>query len=700
MKQIVFAAAISALLNPSLSMAQAYSNENELEEVIVYGQLSRYSALKADTPIMEIARSVSIVTEQQLLDLGAVTLDEVLTYSAGISSAVYGYATRGDWVKVRGLNVPMYQDSLQSLFGNYNNTRPHTYTLEQVEVLKGPASVLYGKGSPGGLINIISKRPQQERAHELQLELGNYEHRQVAVDSTGPIGDSANWFYRMVGVYQHSDTQVDYVGIDKTVLAPSFSWRPSIDTDVTLLLNYSKTDSDTAAQFLPIHGTLYPGPEGRRIDPGVYAGEPDFNQYIAEAKSVTLLASHQFNDVWSMEFTSRYTDAKADYQQAWTSFSVSPDRFIYNPDGFLYKNGLVPRTFYRKDGFSRQAATDVRLRANFASGVLDHEVMMGAQYQDVAIGGSGYYFWALGFASGDDRYWLNLFDPVYGNVPPAQMLNERYAKFPDVDTKDLGFYINDHITVGDLHISLGLRFDKTESETIGATQKDEEFSTSVGLLYQFDNGIAPYVSYAESFDPVIGDNGNGQLLKPEQGEQWELGLKYQPDGLPVLVTLSLFDIEQSNLPDPEAAPNVYEQQSGVTDIEGIEVEATASFGDFRIDVSFTQLDTNTPDGYRLATVSKHQISTWLSYRPEEFWQGFKAAYGLRYVSDAWGGLDRIRTPSYTLMDLMLGYEFGPWDFALNVQNLADKSYYATCLSRGDCFVGATRSVVGRVSYRF
>lgn len=279
----------------SASLAEQNGTDRIMEETLVYGALSRFSALKSDTPIMETARSVSIVSQKQIIDRGALTLDDTFTYSAGVIGETFGYATRGDWLRVRGLSVPQYQDSLQSLFGNYNNTRPHIFTLEQVEILKGPASVLYGQGSPGGLVNVISKRPQADASHTLNVEYGTYDHSLLSVDSTGAVGSGSNWLYRFVGVYKDADTQIDNVDEKTTVLAPSLSWQPTDATDVTLLLNYTDTQSDTAAQFLPISGTLNPGPNGQYIQSDAYLGDPDFNKYDAKTLAVTLLASHQFN---------------------------------------------------------------------------------------------------------------------------------------------------------------------------------------------------------------------------------------------------------------------------------------------------------------------------------------------------------------------------------------------------------------------
>lgn len=683
------------------------AQSTDIEETIVYGKLSKYSALKSDTPILETSRSISVITEQQILDRGALTLDDTFTYSAGVIGETFGYATRGDWIKVRGLDVPQYQDSLQSLFGNYNNTRPHIYTLEQVEILKGPASVLYGQGSPGGIVNVISKRPRAESAHEVVAQYGTFNNRQLALDSTGALSESGDWLYRFVGAHKDSETQVDFVDEKTTVLAPSITWLPTSETEISLLLNYTDSDSDTAAQFLSVSATLERGPNGRRIDSSRYLGEPDFNKYNAKTFAATLLASHRFNDIWSMELTSRYTDAEADYQQAWPSF-IGGDRFVYNADGTLYKNGTVPRSFFRSDSTSEQTAIDARLRANFEIGSTDHNILMGAQYQDVSTGDAGYYHFALGYlfqpgaptSAVGDQYWINVFDPVYGNVPPTDLLNSIYSENPETATKSTGLYISDQVTLGNWHLSVGGRWDETESKTENVRQKDDAISVSAGVLYQFENGLAPYANYAESYEPVIGGNGAGQPLEPQEGEQIEIGFKYQPTGFPAILTIAWFDLEQSNLPDPLTRPGTFQQQSGITTIEGLELEGAAQFGDFRVELNLSKLDTKTQDGWRLASVPEKQGSTWITWRPQERLLGFKAGAGVRYVGETWGGIDQIRTPSYTLGDLMLGWEQGHWDFTVNVRNIANEDYLATCLSRGDCFPGEDRTVVGRVGFTF
>lgn len=679
----------------------------EMEELIVTGQLSRTSATKSDTPIMETARSIAIVPERLIIDRGALNLDDTLTYNAGVTGTPYGFATRGDFAFVRGLRAPTYQDSLQSLFGNYNNPRPNIYTIEQVEVLKGPAGALYGKGSPGGLINVSSKRPQDETRRELLAGFGNDDFAEMAMDFTGRIDSQGEWLYRFIGVYRDSDTQVNSVEDNRLVVAPSVTWMPTEATDLTLLLNYNVVDADTAAQFLPLYGTLYPAPNGETIDNDAYMGDTHFNKYDAESFSATVLFNHHINDIWSMEVNARYTDAKADYQQAWTSF-IGGDRYVYNDDGTLYKNGTVPRTWFRGDSTSEQYAVDTRFRADFNFAGFEHEAMLGAQYQDVTIGEKGYYLFALGYdsktggpdAAFGDSFWINVFNPISYDIPPQDYLDSQYAKDPDVSSQDVGLYASDQLSMGNWILTLGMRFDETQTDSGSESQSDSAFSTSGGLLYQFENGLAPYVSYADTFEPVIGDNGNGSALDPREGRQIEAGIKYEPAGFPALITLSLFDIQQTNLPDPAALPGSFEQQSGKAKIRGVELESQASLGNFFWQLNISQLDTQSPDGYRLASVPDTQASTWLSYRPQGEWAGFKAGVGVRYIGDSYGGLDEIKTSSYTLGDAMIGYEFDRWDIALNVNNIADKDFQATCLARGDCFPGERRTVVGTVRYVF
>lgn len=703
------ARASTLVLAAAGAMAQpALAQPTTIEEMVVQGTLSRYSALKSDTPIMETARSVSIESQRQILDKGALNLADTYVYGAGVTGETFGFATRGDWVKVRGLDVPEYRDSLQALFGNYNNTRPEIYTIEQVEILKGPASVLYGQGSPGGLVNVVSKRPEAEASQELIVELGNLDRRQGALDLTGALDADGRWLYRLIGVYRDSGTQIDEIDDDTLVVAPSITWRPTDATNITLLGNYQETESDAGAQFLPVQGTLQPAPNGEFIDSDVYLGEPSFNRYNTDTRSLTLLADHQFNAVWSAEATARWTRGEADYHQAWPSF-IGGSRYVFNSDGSLFEGGTVPRTFYTSDAQSEQQAVDMRVRADLDLGGMRHQLLMGVQYQDVTTENDRATAYALGYdlatgqpdSSFGSQYWINVFDPVYGDVPPDSVMANFFVNAPESNTKDRGIYISDQISYNAWRITLGLRYDDVKTDTGSARQNDSALSTSAGVLYRFDNGLSPYVSYAESFEPVVGqDSITGAAFDPQEGRQYEVGIKYEPKSLDGSVTLAWFDIEQTNLDNPNALVNAPSQQEGKANIHGLELESLLFLGDFEWEFNASRLDTESANGTRFASVPEYQASTWLNYRPSGAWQGFKTGVGLRYVGDSWDGADSLKTPDYTLADLMIGYETQHWELALNVRNVTDKDYMTTCLARGDCFPGDARTAVVRARYQF
>ena len=250
---------------PNPQADQSKARKDSSPTIVVTGQLTDFGATKSDTPIVDTARSISIETEEDFEEKGAQSLDDALTYSAGVTAEPFGFSTRGDFAQVRGLDAPEYRDNLQYLFGYYNTTRQDIYTLEQVEVLKGPASVLYGAGSPGGIINVVTKRPYGVTEGEVRFDYGSFDRKQIATDINIAIpGAEDEAQFRFVGLYRDGDTQIDEVSDNKFVLAPALTLRPADGTEVTILANYSDQDSDTAHQFLPVTGTCCPRPAARK----------------------------------------------------------------------------------------------------------------------------------------------------------------------------------------------------------------------------------------------------------------------------------------------------------------------------------------------------------------------------------------------------------------------------------------------------
>lgn len=689
------------------SLAADTSARNDgIETIVVTAQLSTFGATKSNTPILETARSISIETSQQFIDKGALNLAQATSYMAGVTGESFGFATRGDFVYSRGLAIPRYRDSIQELFGSYNTTRANVYTIEQVELLKGPASVLYGQGSPGGIVNYVSKSPKREAAHEIFVTAGNFDRTDFGLDFTGPIaGTDEKLLYRMVALYRDSDTQVKFVEDDTLVLMPSLSYAPTEDTRFTLIGLYQDTDSDTGAQFIPVEGTLRPLADGSFIDQDVYAGEPGFNQFNTQSSQITFLAEHRINDVLSLEATALWRDGEADYHQAWPTFTgAGASRYLNDIVGVpLATNTTVPRSFYQADNESEQYAVDVRLSANFDTGNINHQVLAGVQYQNVETDNNTAYLYGGGALQGDFSFVLDLANPVYSGAPAQSVFDAIYTDSPIQKVEDMGFYISDQISLGNWRLNAGLRYDDVDNDDGSTRQTDQETSVSVGALYMFDNGLSPYLSYAESFETVVGTTLAGNQLEPEEGRQYEAGIKYEPSGFPGNFTLSYFDIEVSNLPNPNGLPGGAAQQQGVSEITGIEFESKVMIGEFYWQTALSLLDAKDPNDFELAAVPDSNASMWLTWRPEGDLKGFRAGAGVRYMGDSVSenGSVRYETPDYTVGDLMLGYEFdGGLDIALNVKNISDKEYLTSCLTRGDCFPGLRRTISGTARFSF
>lgn len=691
-----------AVLSASAGAQEAIGEqESDIEVVEVVGNLSRFGATKSNTPILETARSVSIETIEDFLHKGSLNLSQTTSYMAGVSSETFGFATRGDWIRIRGLEAPRYRDSIQELFGSYNTTRAEIYTLEQVEILKGPASVLYGQGSAGGLINAVSKTPRSESSNEIFAQLGNFRRKQLGVDFNGALAEDDSVLGRFVGVYRDADSQVKNVEDDTLVLMPSVTYMPSKDTSITLIGLYQDTQSDTGSQFIPVEGTLEPFSDGSYLDPEVYAGEPEFNKFDTESTQLTVLAEHALNDDFILSGTALWRDGEADYHQAWpTFFGDGVSRYVSPPSA---DNATVARSFYQADNTFEQLALDVRLSGFLATGNVEHEILVGVQYQDVETDNNVSYYYGGGVLTGDLSYVLNLANPVYTGAPDQAIFDGIYTDNPLQKVKDTGIYVSDQISWNDWRITLGGRYDEVDNDSGTDQQKDGAVSLSAGLLYKFDNGVSPYFSYAESFETVVGTTLTGDQLEPEEGQQVEVGLKYEPKHFPGYFTLAYFDIKITNLPNPNSLPAEASQQQGESKLSGVEFEGKFSVGDIDVQLAYATLDAEDPNGFNLAGTPDSNGSIWMMWDAEKVLPGFSIGAGVRYVGESVSETAELQyvTPDYTLGDIMLGYQVSEeLDLALNIRNVSDKKYLTSCLTRGDCFPGLRRSINGSLTYRF
>ncbi|HAF93055.1 MAG TPA: TonB-dependent siderophore receptor [Pseudomonas sp.] len=644
------------------------------------------SATKTDTPIIETPQSISVITADRIRDQGSLTIQDSLRYVSGMRGEAYGFDSRGDFSLVRGVSPTIFLDGLQQSVGSYTNTRTDPFTLERVEVIKGPSSMLYGQSSVGGLLNLVSKRPQAERRNELQLQYGSFDRKQIAFDSTGPLDDDGTLLYRVVAIGRDSQTQVDHTKDNRLVFMPSLTWRPNEQFEWTLMANVQKDDGGTTSGFLPHRGTVLSAPYGE-IGSERFVSEPGFDEYDTEQKALTSQMSWRLDETWTLRQNLRWQKSKVSYQTMY---------------GWPPVLGADDRTVNRVWSVSKPEVTiwtaDHQAESRFDTGALQHTLLMGVDYRHAVTDSRS----ARGVATP-----LDLYDPVYGTFDPSGIT---LSDVPQQRAVQKGLYVQDQIRLDKWLATLGLRKDWADTRVEdGNRQKDDAVTGRVGLTYLFDNGVAPYISYSESFTPIIGLNTiTQQSYKPLEGEQWELGIKYQPVGSNTLLTAAVFDLREKNRQMPDPANPLSTIQAGEARVKGLELEGLVEVDpNWDLIATYSYLDSEVAkgppaqQGKRIASVPEHMASLWSQHRFSVAGiSGFSAGAGVRYVGASWDGTDSLKTPSTTLFDAMLGYAYQDWSFTLTATNLEDETYYTTCLSRGDCFTGNRRTVVATASYSF
>lgn len=658
---------------------------------------SSQTATKTDTPIIETPQSISVVTQQQMLEQGAYTLQDALNYTTGVTAGAYGLDNRGDWFFVRGITPLQLYDGLRTHIQTYDIPRPDPFFLERVEVLRGPGSVIFGQGAVGGVVNVVSKRPQAETSRQINLQYGMYDRKQIGVDLTGKVDEAGTLLYRFVGLAKDTGTQVDYTDNQRYQIAPSLTWKPTNQTTLNVQLNLQKGETDGATAAFPPHsGTVTPNPNGK-IPTSRFTGEPGIDKTHVDYQALNWQLEHAFSDAFSFRQNGRYSAIDYDYITLYPNiFAGVPGStaFFTNP-----QLSEVTRFGYANKAQTKTFALDNNVQFKSGLGVTKHTFLAGVDYFRTKIDErNGFSFISTPF---------NLFNPVYGNFNPAEL--PVATDQPDNTTDQIGFYVQDQVKLGPLVVTLGLRRDESNKKTQGVAgeQTDRETTARVGAVYLFENGFAPYASYTESFNPVIGNNFFGVAFKPQIGKQNEVGLRYQPLNSNSLYTVSLFDLALKNAltVDPSNVNN--QVQRGTRNSRGIEFEALTNIAD-KVDLiaNYAYTRARDDDGTsardrRVAEVHDHTASVWATYAfSVANVPGFKVGAGVRYIGSNKDESSTLALPSVTLLDAMIAYENKDWRFALNGTNLTDKTYIATVLSRGDSWYANRMNIVGSLTYKF
>ncbi|WP_395397562.1 TonB-dependent siderophore receptor [Novosphingobium sp. BL-8A] len=650
--------------------------DNSAGDILVTGSRA---GTKTDTPAIQVPQPVTVITADQYLSQGAISISDTVKYAAGVTANAYGRDTRVDSFVVRGIDALQFRDGMRDIYSFYASITSDPYNFSQVEIVRGPASVLFGQGSIGGLVNLVTKTPNFETRGEINATYGSFDRKEVYGDVNVAVAN--NFAFRLVGRVRDADTYVDHVPDDRVFVAPSLRWQPTPDTDVVLTGLYQKDKTGSTSQFLPIVGTFKPNPNNSEyLDPYTFVGKPGWDRYNGRSLQGGGSITHHFSENVKLSLKARYIDSDLDYFTHYADSYSNPTNPYLDAAGRmigLYSDGSVARM----NVFS----TDNNLQVNFNTGAnIEHKLLVGIDY-------------AWNKVSKRSGYGYDIID-LYNIDYDALTIPTIGEDWTTSGQKQLGVYVQDQIRLYDrVSIVLGGRHDRVDNRGGGI---DKATTFRAGIIGEVGAGISPFFSYTESFLPVSGVNTEtGNLLTPQTGRQFETGLKWQPNPH-TLVTVTAFHIKERNR--VLYGENNSVTQSGVLTTKGIEVEGSYILpGDFELLANY---------GY-----NKIKATESLDYLPRQtasFWTTksfgvsgdaqLRLGTGVVYtgkrrsVGSAW----TIMTPDYTTVDALAEISWDKWRFSVNATNLLNKRYFASCLARGDCFMGAPRNVMGTLGYRF
>ncbi|AFC86749.1 TonB-dependent siderophore receptor [Frateuria aurantia] len=698
---------------PGATPAKAGARQLESVTVNAYRPAdSAVGATKSTTPPLETPQSISVVTRAEMDARGVQSVNEAVRYIAGVQSEASGIDSRVDDYSVRGFAVGSFTnditlDGMKAPGGSqWNRPSFDAWGLERVEVLKGPSAVLYGQVAPGGMVNQVSKLPTEQPIHLVQLSGGSFSQRGVAIDM-GSKAAHDKLLYRVVGMYRDGNAQIGHTRLKRYMIAPSLTWKINDDTRLTLLSQFQRDQGGATFQFLPMTGTLKPGAQGYMRNT-TFIGEPGWNTYNRTQYSAGWMFEHRFSDHWKLQQSLRYTYVSSLYRSVVTSGALAADGRTQN------------RRAVQGEGTSSGYTADTRLSGLFHTGQVRHEVLVGIDWQNT-------HWTGLRQLASKAPSSIDIYAPIYGGTGFASSLK------PQVSTREtdqqLGFYAQDQLALGHWRLTLGTRYDWATTDALNRLKHLETpiqthaLTNRGGLLYLFDSGFAPYISFAQSFQPPTngaGQSYEGRMFKAVTGSQYEAGVKYQPQSIDGMITAAVYDLRQRNIlgTDPDAShvcgTGTCMIQDGEGRIRGIELEGRLTPADgWSMIGTWTRMQSVLlkssygNQGNGLPQVPREMASAWSDYTFQHGWlEGFAVAGGVRYISETWGdSANKIRVPAYTLFDASLRLDLARFGWrgarlAVNGSNLANKRYVATCGSVASCYYGSGRNLMATLRYQW
>ncbi|WP_426387749.1 TonB-dependent siderophore receptor [Sphingobium sp. R-21] len=760
---LLAATAMFTPLAPSLAQAEEAA-ETSAETIIVTGLNDNKASTgtKTDTPLIATPQSITIIDREELTRRNALSINEALGYVAGVSTNQRGaLATRYDQLVLRGFSPGVFLDGMRLIAGPYSTPQIDFNRVDRIDVVKGPASVLYGNSTPGGLVNLTSKMPEATAFSRFEGQVGNYDTFRVVADVNQPLDSEGRLKARIVGGWQKSDNLAQDTFSERWHVSSMLTFSPDDATSLTLIATYQHTPHGGGYSGTPAAGTVLPNPFGT-LPRNMNTGDPGYERYDHKAKSIAAFLRHDFDEHLSFASSFRFQHNKLSYRQIYTSgFATTGTGTNRNSD-----YSTIVRGGGGADEDFNTLTMDNHLNAKFATGFIRHNLLVGVDYQRIT--GENVQQFNSGVTSNPLTSMpnLSLFTPVYGGTLPSFDLKILSASYTNTYGKrdQLGVYFQDQMAIDRLQLIASGRQDWYEQTSLNLNPTtaaaraapvtkltQSAFTMRLGALYEFEFGLSPYVSYSESFEPQAGTRyvtaTEAAPFVPITGHQYEAGLKYQPKGINSLFTASVYQLKRQGNPvsDPRAGtggiPANATVQIGETRVRGVEFEgrgevipgfdivATASYTDAiitegtpAIAATATNSGTPTTTGTRQLGTPKWNASTFLTYN---FGRAHKAAgalsglsvgAGVRYVSGSDGTTNyavingvttfqRFHTDSFALVDAMLGYDLSKlglegWNASINAVNLFDKTYISACPFLNSCYYGGPRTVVGSLRFNW
>ncbi|MDM2734031.1 ferrichrome porin FhuA [Citrobacter sp. Ct235] len=682
------------------------------------------TATKTDTPIQKVPQSISVVTAEEMALHQPKSVKEALSYTPGVAVGTRGASNTYDYLIIRGFAADgqsqnNYLNGLKMQGNFYNDAVIDPYMLERAEVMRGPVSVLYGKSNPGGLLNMVSKRPTTEPLKEVQFKMGTDSLFQTGFDFSDALDDDGVYSYRLTGLARSANAQQQGAEEQRYAIAPSFSWRPDDKTNFTFL-SYFQNEPETGYYgWLPKEGTVSTLPNGKRLSTDFNEGANN-NTYSRNEKMVGYSFDHEFNDTFTVRQNLRYAENKVSQNSVYGYGMCSDPLYSSNPSTSPCASvpqsqwgHTLTRQYVDDNEKLQNFSVDTQLQSKFATGSVDHTLLTGVDFMRMRNDIDSWFGWA-GSVAPSDIYNLDRSDFDFGSHPGPgaayRVLNKQ---------KQTGLYAQDQMQWDKVLVTLGGRYDWAQQDSLDReentqhSRNDNEFTWRGGVNYLFDNGVTPYFSYSESFEPASTVGANGSIFAPSKGKQYEAGVKYVPNDRPIVITGAVYQLTKTNnlMADPNGS--FFSVEGGEIRSRGVEVEAKAALSaSVNVVGSYTYTDAEytTDTNYKGNTppqVPKHMASLWGDYTMFDGpLSGLTLGTGVRYTSSSYGDpANSFKVGSYALVDALVRYDLARLgmagsNVALHVNNLFDREYVASCFNTYGCFWGAERQVVATATFRF